>query len=289
MQAVANGQELGATDSAIGASVNQTNSATVTANGGVVMGDVTDQGSFVAIAAGNNLTSASQGASSQTLDVNQANTGAVTQGAVFANFGQSEITDTSAIATGNNANITNTEGGLAVTTAQDNESFVHGQAVETSFDWGGATATAEAVGNSVVAANVGPSLALNNAQLNGAQGVESSASFQGDTGFDAFVQFQRHRQLRERLCLLGLRRGDERHQQPDQPRRRSGQHADWPHRRRPLGLRRSHGGRQHRDLLRLLAALDRPTTRSPSHPRLAGEAETLPMRRITRELRLTTH
>jgi hypothetical protein len=187
VQAVANGQQLGATDSAIGASVNQSNSATVTANGGVVFGDVSDQGSFAAIGAGNNLTSTGQGASSQGLDVTQTNTGAVTQGAVFANFGQSEVTDTSSVATGNNANITNTEGGLAVTTSQDNESFVHAETVETSFEWGGATVTAEAVGNSAVAANVGPSLALNNTQLNGAQGVESSASFQGDSGFDAFV------------------------------------------------------------------------------------------------------
>jgi hypothetical protein len=187
VQDTGNGQVLGSTDSAIGASVSQSNASNVTANGGVVFGDVTDQGSFTAVGAGNTLTSVGQGASAQAIDVSQTNTGAVTQGAVFANFGQSEITDTSAVATGNSATVTNTEGGLAVTTSQDNESFVHGQSVETSFDWGGATVSAEAVGNSAVAANVGPSLALNNTQLNGAQGVESSASFQGDTGFDAAV------------------------------------------------------------------------------------------------------
>jgi len=187
VQAVANGQELGSTDSSLAASVKQSNSSTVTANGGVVLGDVSDQGSFTAIGAGNSLTSTGQGASSQAVDVTQTNTGAVTQGAMFANFGQSEVTDTSSVATGNNANISNTEGSLNVTTNQDNESFVHAQSVETSFDWGGATVDAEAVGNSVVAANVGPSTALDNTQVNGAQGVESSASFGGDTGFDAFV------------------------------------------------------------------------------------------------------
>ena len=39
----------------------------------------------------------------------------------------------------------------------------------------------------MVAANAGPSTALNNTQLNGAFGVESTASFQGGTGYDAFV------------------------------------------------------------------------------------------------------
>jgi len=187
VQATGNGQVLGATDSAIGAAVSQSNASTVTANGGVVFGDVSNQGSFAAVGAGNSLTSVGQGASAQAIDVAQTNTGQVTQGAIFVNLGSSGITDTSSTGTGNSATVTNTEGGLAVTTSQDNESFVHAQTVETSFDWGGATVSAEATGNSAVAANVGPNLALNNTQLNGAEGVESSATFQGDTGFDATV------------------------------------------------------------------------------------------------------
>jgi len=59
--------------------------------------------------------------------------------------------------------------------------------VETSYAYGGATVDAQGVGNSVVAANSGPGLALDNVQLNGAQGVESSASFQGASGNDASV------------------------------------------------------------------------------------------------------
>lgn len=186
-QAVGNTQQLGATDSAIGAAVQQSNGATVIANGGAVVGDVSDQGTFVATGAGNSLTSAGQGGSAQAINVNQSNTGAVTQGAMFANFGQSESTDTSAVGTGNSASISNTEGGLQVVTAQDNELFVHGQAVETSYAWGSATVDGEATGNSAIANNVGAGLSLNNSQLNGAQGVESSASFQGNSGFDALV------------------------------------------------------------------------------------------------------
>jgi hypothetical protein len=186
VQAMANSQQLGSTGGAMGASVSQSSASTVTANGGVVFGDVTGQGSFAATGGGNSLTSAGQG-SSGALDVMQTNTGAVTQGAMFANFGQSEVTATSAAATGDSANIANTEGSLAVSANQDNQSFVHAEAVGTSFGFGAATVSADGVGNSVVAANVGPSLALDNVQLNGAQGVESSASFQGDSGFDASV------------------------------------------------------------------------------------------------------
>jgi hypothetical protein len=187
VQAVANSQEFGAEHGAIQASVTQSTSSTTAANGGVVFGNVTDQGAFTAIGAGNNLTSVGQAGSFGDVAVNQTNTGQVTQGAMFANFGQSEVTATSAIAAGNNANITNTEGDLIVSSAQDNQSFVHGQAVETSFEYGGAAVSAEAVGNSMVAGEAGPSLALSNVQLNGVAGVESSASFEGNTGFDASV------------------------------------------------------------------------------------------------------
>ena len=186
-QAVANSQLLGSTDSSIAANVTQANSATVMANGGVVWGDVGDVGAFTAVGAGNNVMSAGQGASSQDLAVSQTNNAPVAQGAMFANFGQSEITQTSATASGNNANITNTEGPLTVSANQDNEAYVRAQSVETSFQWGGASVDAEAVGNSTVAGNAGPATTLDNVQLNGVGGVQSIASFGGDTGFDAFV------------------------------------------------------------------------------------------------------
>ena len=187
VQAVANDQEFGSTDSAIATNVTQSNAATVMANGGVVMGDVTDQGSFAAVAAANNLNSAGQGGSAQDIAFSQTNNGAVTQGAMFANFGQSQNTSTTATAAGDNANITNTQGSLAVTANQDNEGFVRAQSVDTSFAFGGSSVSADAIGNSVVAANAGPSVSLDNVQLNGVGGVESVASFNGDNGFDAFV------------------------------------------------------------------------------------------------------
>jgi hypothetical protein len=187
VQAAANTQELGAINGAIGASIAQSNSSTTTAHGGVVLGDIADQGTFSASATGNDMSSVGTNGSAQNIDVGQGNSGAVTEGAMFANFGQSEITSTSASATGNNASVTNTDGTLQVSTNQDNQSFIHAESVETSYLYGGASVDAEAVGNSDVAANVGPSIGLDNVQLNGAQGVESSASFQGNTGYDSSV------------------------------------------------------------------------------------------------------
>ena len=187
VQAAANTQELGAINGAIGANVTQYNSATTTAHGGVVMGDLVDQGTFSATATGNDMSSVGTNGSAQNIVVGQNNSGLVTEGAVSANFGQSEISQTSATATGNNASISNTDGTLQASVNQENESFVHAQAVETSFAYGGATVDAQGVGNSAVAANVGPSLALDNVQFNGSAGVESSASFQGDTGYDSQV------------------------------------------------------------------------------------------------------
>lgn len=187
VQAVANAQTLGATNSTIAANIRQTNASTTTANGGAVIGDVENTGAFTAIAAGNNLTSTGQGASGENLNVRQTNNGDVTEAAMFVNLGQAEVAATSAVASGNNSNITNTEGTLTVDQAQDNQSFVHAESVETAFDYGGVSASAEAVGNSAIAANVGPSLTLNNDQVNGPAGVEATASFEGNNGFDAAV------------------------------------------------------------------------------------------------------
>ncbi len=187
VQAIANDQSFGTTGSTINASVTQANSAKVTADGGAVIGDVSDQGSFVAVGSGNNVNGDSAGANTQTLTVGQTNDASVTQGAMFVNLGDSEVTNTSATATGNNASASNTSGPLTVGVNQDNESYIRAQSVETSYEFGGASVSAYGVGNSALAANQGPSVNLNNVQVNGIGGVESIASFTGNNGYDAFV------------------------------------------------------------------------------------------------------
>jgi len=188
-QAVANSQSFGATDSSIATATTQSNGSTVTANGGVVLENVQQSGAFSAVGAGNDLTSVGQGQSSGTLSVDQTNTGQTTQGAMFVNLGNSEITETDATATGNNINASNAGGPLSLTDSQDNESFVHAQSVETSYEFGGATVTADGVGNAAFAGNVSGSTTVNNTQVNGAEGVESTASFTsaGSPGYDVAV------------------------------------------------------------------------------------------------------
>jgi hypothetical protein len=187
VQAVANGQQFGTTDSSLAVNVAQTNASTVTANGGAVFNDVSDQGVFNATAAGNDLTASAAGNSDQTLGVTQTNTGAVTQGAMFVNLGAAELSSTSATAAGNDIDAGNTQGPLYVTDSQNNQSFVNAQAVETSYEFGAATVQAESVGNTMVAANIGGVVGVDNTQVNGVAGVEASASFQGNSGYDVAV------------------------------------------------------------------------------------------------------
>ena len=187
VQAIGNSQGFGATGSTVNATVSQTNGADTTANGGTVYGYVADQGSFSAAAVGNNVTSVGVANSVQTLGITQRNTGALVQGAQFTNLGNSQDTNTSATATANNFNATNEQGAFVVGVDQGNDAFVHAQSVETSFEFGGATVSAYGVGNSTFAGNTGTSINLTNTQVNGAGGVESTASFTGDNGFDAFT------------------------------------------------------------------------------------------------------
>jgi hypothetical protein len=187
VQAIGNSQGFGATDSAVNATVSQGNASDTIANGGAVVNFAPGDSSFSAAAVGNNVTSVGVGASTQTLGVTQTQSGGIVQGAQFTNLGDSQNTNTSATASGNNANTTNEQGAFTVGVNQDNQSFVHAQAVETSFEFGGASTSAFGVGNSTLAGNAGPSLVLNNTQLNGVGGVEATASFTGDNGFDAFT------------------------------------------------------------------------------------------------------
>jgi hypothetical protein len=72
-----------------------------------------------------------------------------------------------------------------VTSNQWNTSYVRGQAEGASYEFGAAQTSAYAVGNSSQVNNVGPELVLNNLQTNTDGGVEATASFSGQDGYDA--------------------------------------------------------------------------------------------------------
>lgn len=188
VQAVGDAQSLGAVDASIVASATQSNASTVSADGGVVLQNVQQGGAFSALGAGNDLTSVGQGQSTATLVVGQTNSGQTTQGAIFVSLGDSELTQTDATAIGNNLDASNTGGPLGLTDSQDNESFVHAQSVETSYEFGGAVVTSDGVGNAAFAGDIGGATTMNNTQVNG-EGVESTASFAsaGSPGYDVSV------------------------------------------------------------------------------------------------------
>jgi hypothetical protein len=104
----------------------------------------------------------------------------------FAAYGNSYLTTTAATASGNNLNASNDGTLLDVASHQYNTAYVRAQAEESSYQFGGAQATAYGVGNSAMASNAnGPGLVLDNVQVNDGGGVEVIASFEGTSGYDA--------------------------------------------------------------------------------------------------------
>lgn len=184
--AAGNSQGLLMVNGAMGARVSQNNQADVAADGGAVLQYVAGTAVVAGTAAGNNidLTGANQSAARVITDQNNgADNVTATK---FAAYGNSYLTTTGATASGNNLNAANDGTLLDVTSNQYNTAYVRAQAEETSYQFGGAQATAYGVGNSVMASNAnGPGLVLDNVQVNDGGGVEVIASFEGNSGYDA--------------------------------------------------------------------------------------------------------
>jgi len=183
-QAIANSQSFVSGDSAVNASVSQLNQADTTATGNATIGYMPGDAVFTAGAVGNNVTSIGAGAASQSLGIAQSNQSSVVQAVQITGLGDSQNTLTNATASANNVNITNEQGPLGVAVNQDNEAAVIAYGEEDALQFGGATVTAQAVGNSTLAGNVGTSVALDNVQVNGTGGVDSTVTINGGSGFD---------------------------------------------------------------------------------------------------------
>ena len=184
--AAGNSQGLLMVNGSMGARVSQNNQADVTASGGAVLQYVSGTAVVAGTAAGNNidLTGANQSAARVIVDQN--NGAANVVAAKSGNYGNSYLTTTAATASGNNLNASNDGTLLDVASHQYNTAYVGAQAVATSYEFGGAQATAYGVGNSAMASNTnGPSLVLDNVQVNDGGGVEVIASFEGNSGYDA--------------------------------------------------------------------------------------------------------
>ena len=184
--AAGNTQGLLLVNGSMGARVSQNNQADVAADGGAIIQYVGGTAVIAGTAAGNNidLTGANQSAARVITDQN--NGAANVTATKFAAYGNSNLTTTAATASGNNLNAANEGTLLDVASHQYNTAYVRAQAEASSYQFGGAQATAYGVGNSAMASNAnGPGLVLDNVQVNDGGGVEVIASFDGNSGYDA--------------------------------------------------------------------------------------------------------
>lgn len=185
-QAVGNSQGYGVSAASAEVYVEQTNGADVQADDGGTLQYTDGTAIFSALATGNNVTGTGEYGSAVTVDAYQYNVGERTQASVFTNAGNAQDITGQATVTGNNYSVTN-EGYVGAYVTQDNEAAIRSQVELSSYDFGAATSSAYGVGNSVMAGAIGPALVMENTQLNTGAGVEVSATFTGNDGYDAYV------------------------------------------------------------------------------------------------------
>lgn len=184
--AAGNSQGLLLVNGAMGARVSQNNQADVAADGGAVLQYVSGTAVVAGTAAGNNIDLTGANGSAARVITDQNNGADNVTATKFAAYGNSYLTTTAATASGNNLSAANQGTLLDVASHQYNTAYVRAQAEESSYQFGGAQATAYGVGNSAMASNSnGPGLVLDNVQVNDGGGVEVIASFEGNTGYDA--------------------------------------------------------------------------------------------------------
>lgn len=124
--------------------------------------------------------------SNQELTVRQRSSGAVVEADTSVWAGNAWDLVGRGRATGNQAAFYNQGGSLVTTTDQDNSAQVRGAIELSSYDFGAGTAAADAIGNNVVVGNNDIYVDIDNIQ-NNTGGVEATASFVGQKGYDAYV------------------------------------------------------------------------------------------------------
>lgn len=184
VQAMGNSQEISAVGGSATITVNQSNQASVQANGGAVIGYTGDGDSiFSSVTTGNNIAFNGSSGATSALTVNQSNTGALVQAAQFVNAGNGQTIASQSNAIANNLSVSNANNPLNIASTQTNTTYVRAQTDETAYEFGSGSASANGVGNSLLAGNPGGDLTLNNNQFNSGGGVEVISSFGGTGGF----------------------------------------------------------------------------------------------------------
>ncbi|MFC5372730.1 holdfast anchor protein HfaD [Brevundimonas faecalis] len=124
--------------------------------------------------------------SNQDLTVRQRSSGAVVEADTSVWAGNAWNLAGRSRATGNQAVFYNQGGSLIADTDQENSAQIIGAVELSSYDFGAATAAADAVANNVVVGNNDIYVDIDNVQVN-TGGVEATASFTGQKGYDAYV------------------------------------------------------------------------------------------------------
>lgn len=182
----ANAASLGGTDTRVQGTVVQGSEAGVRSETFVVSQYIPAEAEFISESVGNSIGANSTEASSQALTLRQRQAGDTVSANTSANSGNAWDLAGRARAVGNIASTYNQGGSVVTVTDQSNLSEIRASALVTSYDWGGATASAAGVGNQVVIGNNDRYLEIDNSQVNSG-GVQVTSEFAGAFGYDAYV------------------------------------------------------------------------------------------------------
>ncbi len=182
----ANAASLGGTGTRVQGTVIQRSEAGVRAETLAVTQYIPAEAEFISEAVGNSIGVNSTQASSQALTLRQRQAGDTVSANTSANSGNAWDLAGRARAVGNLASTYNQGGSVVTVTDQSNLSEIRATARVTSYDWGGATASAAGVGNQVVIGNNDRYLEIDNSQVNSG-GVEVTSEFVGAYGYDAHI------------------------------------------------------------------------------------------------------
>lgn len=167
-------------------SIDQTTTGQVRATNQASPRFVRDPADFSSQAMANAVQATSGPSTNQELEVRQRSSGAMVEAGTGIHAGNGWNLAARAHAGGNQASFYNQGGSLITTTDQDNSARIRGAVQLSSYDFGKATATASAVANDVTVGNNDIYVDIDNTQMN-TGGVEATASFVGQKGYDAYV------------------------------------------------------------------------------------------------------
>lgn len=184
--AISNTVALGGTGANLTGTVDQSSEATVRAGVLAETQYIPAQAAFTTQAIANAVAVNSLAASSQNLSLRQRSTGDLVEADTSANAGNAWDLAGRARATGNQAVLFNSGGSVVNASDQANSARIRANAVTTAFDFGAAEAYARAAGNELSVGNNDIYVQIDNAQFNSG-GVDSTATFSGTNGFDAYV------------------------------------------------------------------------------------------------------